>query len=129
MINIKQTADIGDGFVNEDGKFLDNYTFQETASTAANVKPYGVTFIESTAAKAYTLTAPVKGARKTIIKTANSTAIGTITVGTTANGISVGGSTSPTRSIAFNGQNDSIELLGTSATKWQIVSLNSVTLS
>ena len=127
-LDIKQDATAGSGFVNEDGGFLDNLTYLETGSTSTNLKPYGVTEITSTGAAAFTLGAPIKNARKTIIKTNASTAAATVTVGTTANGISVGGLDSA-RTLTFNGQNDSIELIGKSTTKWLVKSINSVTLS
>lgn len=128
-LDIRQDSVKGSGFVNEDGDYLDNFTLFETGSTSTNLKPYGTSELTSTGAASFTLDAPVLNARKTIIKTANSTAAATVTVGTTANGISVGGSTAPTRTLTFNGQNDSIELIGRSTTKWLIKSINSVTLS
>jgi hypothetical protein len=117
MINIQQTAANGEGFVNEDGKFVHNFTFTENASTATNIKAYGITSLTSTAAKSFTLDAPYKGAYKEIVMTAGTTTINTVVAGSTVNGISIGGSAT-TRKLEFNGINDAVTLRGISDTKW-----------
>lgn len=121
MINIKQDASLGSGFVDKDGNFVHNFDYIETASTATNLKSYGITQLASTAAKSYTLDAPYAGAYKEIVMTAGTTTINTVVCGSTVNGISVGGS-STTRKLQFNGINDAVILKGISTTKWLITS-------
>jgi hypothetical protein len=129
MLNIKQNDDGTAGLVNEDGKFVVNFNYVETGSTSSNLKNYGLSTISATGAKTFTLDAPVKGAYKEIVKTANSTAIATVAVGSTSSGITVSGSTDVVTKILFNGQNDSVSLRGISDSKWLVISNNSVTLS
>ena len=87
-----------------------------------------MTQLTSTAAKTYTLDAPVLGAYKEIVNTAGSTTINTVVAGSTVNGISIGGS-SVARKLEFNGQNDSVILRGISTTKWLVTANNSVTVT
>ena len=121
MINIQQTSGNGEGFVNEDGKFVYNFTYTESGSTAVNAKAYGITSLVSTAAKTIVLDAPVKGAYKEIVMTAGTTTINTVTIGSTVNGISVGGSATA-RKLQFNAINESVILRGISSTKWLVTS-------
>ena len=120
-ISIKQDAALGQGFANQDGDFVFNPTFTEDASTATNVRHFGITSLTSTAAKTFTIDAPVPGCKKTITMTAGTTTINTVTFGSTVNGISVGGS-STTRKLQFNAINDSVTLEGITTTKWLVTS-------
>jgi len=120
-ISIKQDAEFGQGWANQDGDFVQNLTYTETASTAVNVKHFGLTDLNSTAAKSFIIDAPVPGCEKTITMTAGTTTINTVVFGSTVNGISVGGS-GTTRKLQFNAINDSVTLKGISATKWLVTS-------
>jgi len=120
-ISIKQDAALGQGWANQDGDFVQNMTYTETASTATNVKHFGLTDLDSTAAKSFTIDAPVPACEKTIIMTAGTTTINTVVFGSTVNGISVGGS-STTRKLQFNAINDSVMLRGITTTKWLVTS-------
>lgn len=129
MINIKQTSGNGEGFVNQDDKFVHNFTYIETASTGTNATAYGLTQLASTAAKSYTLDAPFKGAEKEIVMTAATTTINTVVAGSTVNGISIGGSATA-RKLQFNGINEAVTLRGVSDTKWLVVNnTGSVTIA
>ena len=125
---LKQPDNNEGGFQDENDNWLYRPQFTETASTGTNLVNYGLTELTSTAAKSYTLDAPVLGAYKEIVNTAGSTTINTVVVGSTVNSISVGGS-SVARNLQFNGQNDSVVLRGISTTKWLVVANNSVTLA
>ena len=114
-ISIKQDAALGQGFANQDGDFVFNPTYTETASTAVNVKHFGTTELTSTAAKTYIIDAPVPGTYKEIVNTAGSTKINTVTFGSTVNGIQVGGS-SVARKITFNGQDQAVICKGITTT-------------
>ena len=120
-ISIKQDAEFGQGFVNQNGDELTNFSYTETASTAANLKHFGFTDLDSTAAKSFNIDAPVPGCIKTITMTAGTTTINTVVVGSTVNGISVGGA-STTRKLQFNAINDSVTLKATTTTKWIVTS-------
>lgn len=124
--NLTQRPDGSSGFQDGNGNGLVLPTYVETASTAANLKRYGLATIASTGVKTFTLDAPVLGAYKEIVKTANSTAICTVSCGS---GVTIGGSTKTVTKILFNGQNDSCALRAISTTKWHVVGNNSVTLS
>lgn len=50
------------------------------ASTASNIAPRGVTTLAATAAKAYTLTAPITGLTKRLYNTAVTTTVQTVTL-------------------------------------------------
>jgi hypothetical protein len=50
------------------------------ASTASNIAPRGVTTLAATAAKAYTLTAPITGVTKQLYNTASTTTLQTVTL-------------------------------------------------
>lgn len=126
MLIITQQADGSSGWADGNGNLLQLINYVESGTTAANMKRYGLATLASTGAKTITLDAPVLGCYKEIIKTANSTAIVTVSVGS---GVTVGGSTKTVTKILFNGQNDSVILRGVSATKWYPVGVNSVTLS
>lgn len=91
----------------------------EVASTGSTLSAFGVSEINSTAAQAYALPAPIRGIRKTIVKTSSSTAVQTVsaTLGGTAATIGLSGVT-----LTFNAADQSVILEGVSATKWQIVS-------
>jgi hypothetical protein len=125
-LHMTQQPDGSSGWFDGNGNllFLPNYT--ESGTTAASMKRYGLATLASTGAKTITIDAPVIGCYKEIVKTANSTAIITVSVGT---GVTVGGSTTVVTKILFNGLNDSCILRGVSATKWYVVANNSVTLS
>lgn len=120
IINLQQTSGNGQGFVNGNGKFVYNFTYTENGSTAVNAKAYGITSLVSTAAKTVVLDAPFKGAYKEIVMTAGTTTINTVTIGSTVNGISVGGSATA-RKLTFNAINDAVILRGISTTKWLVV--------
>lgn len=126
MLTTTQKPDGSGGWGDGDGNELQFPNYTETASTAANLKRYGLAFLTATSAKSYTLDAPVLGAYKEIVKTANSTTILTVSSGS---GVTIGGSTKTVTKILFNGQNDSAILRGVSTTKWHLVGNNSVTLS
>lgn len=127
MLSIAQRADGSGGWQDGQGQGLEMLTYTETASsTAISLARFGLTLLSSTGAKTFVLTAPVLGCYKEIVKTANSTAIVTISCGS---GVTIGGSTKVVTKILFNGQNDSVTLRAISATKWYVVSNNSVTLS
>lgn len=125
-LHLTQRPDGSSGLQDEVGNGVILPTYTETASTAANMKRYGLATISSTGVKTFTLDAPVIGAYKEIVKTANSTAICTVSCGS---GITIGGSTKVVTKILFNGLNDSCALRAISATKWHVVGNNSVTLS
>lgn len=125
-LHITQQPDGSGGWMDGNGNLLELPTYVEAASTAANLKRYGLATIASTGVKTFTLDAPVLGARKEIVKTANSTAICTVSCGS---GVTIGGSTKTVTKILFNGQNDSVILRAISSTKWHVVGNNSVTLS
>lgn len=101
----------------------DNVT---TGSTSANIENFGVTQIGSTsAAKAYTLDAPVEGVRKVLSAVAGST--GTLATVTCASGTTLDG----TNTIAtFNASGDVLTLFGLSSTRWTVAgNVGSVALS
>lgn len=125
-LHITQQPDGSGGWMDGNGNLLVLPTYVESGTTAANMKRYGLATLASTGVKTITLDAPVLGCAKQIVKTANSTAIVTVSVGS---GVTVGGSTKTVTKILFNGQNDSVILHGISATKWHVVANNSVTLS
>lgn len=127
-ISIKQDAALGQGFANQDGDFVANFTYTEDASTAANVKAFGLTSLTSTAAKTFAIDAPVPGVDKEIVMTAGTTTINTVTFGSTVNGISVGGS-STARKITFNAINDAVTLRGLTTTKWLVTSNTGATIA
>ena len=127
-ISIKQDAALGQGFANQDGDFVDNVTYTETASTAVNIKHFGITELASTAAKSYVIDAPVPGCYKTISNTAGTTTINTVVFGSTVNGIQVGG-LSTHRKITYIAQNASTTLKGISTTKWVITSNDGGTIA
>lgn len=120
-ISISQDAEFGHGFDNQDDLSIVNFSYTETASTAVNVKHFGLTELDSTAAKSFNIDAPVPGCDKTIVMTAGTTTINTVVFGSTVNGISVGGA-STTRKLQFNAINDSVTLRGLTATKWLVTS-------
>lgn len=100
--------------------FLGAKTFNDirvpvtAASTAANISNNGITTLGSTAAKAYTLSAPVAGAKKTITCTGAGTAEKTVNAaaGTTFNG---------TDDIAkFNAAEETLDLVGLSTSRWAV---------
>lgn len=127
-ISIKQDAALGAGFANQDGDFILNASYTETASTGANLKHYGLTEITSTAAKSYTIDAPVPGVYKEIVNAAGTTTINTVVFGSTVNGIQVGG-LSTHRKITFNAQNESVQVKGVSTTKWLVTAINGATIA
>ena len=63
-ISISQDAEFGHGFKNQDDLSIVNFSYTETASTAANVKHFGLTELNSTAAKSFNIDAPVPGCYK-----------------------------------------------------------------
>jgi hypothetical protein len=127
-ISIKQDAAFGQGFANQDGDFIANASYTETASTGTNLKHYGITEITSTAAKSYTIDAPVPGCYKEIVNAAGTTTINTVVFGSTVNGIQVGGLATH-RKITFNAQNESVVVKGISTTKWLVTALNGATIA
>ena len=127
-ISIKQDAALGQGFANQNGDFVFNATYTEDASTAANVKAYGLTSLTSTAAKTFTIDAPVPGVEKQIVMTAGTTTINTVTFGSTVNGISVGGAATG-RKITFNAIDDAVTLRGLTTTKWIVTSNTGATVA
>jgi len=127
-ISIAQDGEFGHGFKNQDDKFIANFSYTETASTATNIKHFGVTELTSTAAKSFTIDAPVPACKKTITMTAGTTTINTVVFGSTVNGIQVGG-TSTNRKITFNGVDDSVTLRGITTTKWIVTSNTGATIA
>ena len=127
-ISIAQDGEFGHGFKNQDDKFIDNVSYTETASTATNVKHFGTTELTSTAAKSYTIDAPVPGCYKEICNTAGTTTINTVVFGSTVNGIQVGG-LSTSRKITFIAQNAAVTLKGITTTKWVITSNDGGTIA
>lgn len=125
-MQIFQDPDGSSGWMDGVGNRMVSPNYIEDGSTATNLKRYGLARITSTGVKTITLDAPVLGCYKEIVKTANSTAIVTISCGS---GVTIGGSTKTVTKILMNGQNDSVILRGYSATKWHVVANNSVTLS
>lgn len=124
---ITQRADGSGGWQNGEGSGVELPTYVETvSSTATTLTRFGLTLLSSTAAKTFVVAAPVLGCYKEIVKTANSTAIITVSVGS---GMTVGGSTKVVTKILMNGQNDSVVMRGVSTTKWYVTGNNSVTLS
>ena len=101
-------------------------------TTATNLANTGVSVLgnTTTATQAYLLADPVAGRRKMIVNASLSTLSKTVTVGSTASGYSsltrIG--TSDTI-MTFTGANASIELVGVSATKWQIAGMYGTTLT
>ncbi len=127
MYIIKQEDDGTSRFVNEDGGNLKSVDFLENSSTATNLKNYGLTRLISTGAVTVTLDAPVNGCEKHLVKTANSTAILTLSSGSTT--VFFGASTAANTLMRFNGQNDSAILRGDGTTRWQIIAQNSITVA
>jgi len=127
-ISIAQDAKLGHGMKDQDDKFISNCSYMETASTTANIKHFGLTDITSTAAKSYTIDAPVPGCEKLIVNSAGTTTINTVVFGSTVNGIQVGG-LSTHRKITFNAQNESVMLKGITSTKWLVTALNGATIA
>lgn len=125
-LHITQQPDGSSGQMDGNGNLLILPNYIEAGTTAANIKRYGLATLASTGAKTITIDAPVLGCYKEIVKTANSTAIITVSVGS---GQTIGGSTKVVTKILFNGLNDSVCLRGVSATKWHVVANNSVTIS
>lgn len=127
MLTITQRADGSGGWQDGNGLGIELPTYVETvSSTATTLTRFGLTLLSSTGAKTFVLGAPTLGCYKELVKTANSTAITTVSCGS---GITIGGSTKVVTKILMNGQNDAAVLRGISATKWYLTGNNSVTLS
>jgi hypothetical protein len=95
-----------------------------TATTSGNIGNSGVSYVGSTtAALVYNLDAPAKGVRK-ILRTAHAGTTGPATkVSTTGSGATVNGTTDAVINFALGNGTAGItcELLGLSATAWQII--------
>lgn len=90
----------------------------DTASSSANIKNYGVSQLNDSSAAAFTLDAPFAGVEKSLIQTTTSTHGQTVTTNSTGVTLDVAGS----RTLTFNGADDSVILKGLTATRWGIVS-------
>lgn len=84
------------------------------ASSSANLPAYGLITIAGTSAMACVIGAPVAGKEVAIYKTANSTAIASITTNATGS-VTLDGTNV---TLTFNGQNQWIRLMGDSSTRW-----------
>ena len=127
MYIVKQDDDGTSRFINEDGGNLKSVDFLENGSTSTNMKNYGLSRLTSTGAVTITLDAPVNGCEKHIVKTANSTAIVTVSSGSTT--VFFGASTAANTTMTFNGQNDAVILRGDGTTRWQIMAQNSIAVA
>lgn len=99
-----------------------------TGSTGVTIALNKTTLIGDTAAKTYVLPVPVAGATLRLIKTTTTTA--GATVNSTISGAAATITNSTAVNLIFTAQGQSVELLASSATKWEIVSnVGSVTLT
>lgn len=89
------------------------------SSTAATLSGAGTSALNSTAASAYVLSAPVSGQVKHLVQTTSSTAIRTVT-GTTVGGATFVDSTKTI--LTFTTQGQAAILKGISATQWAVMS-------
>lgn len=95
-------------------------------SASAEIEAPSVTEIASGTGSAFALSAaPYLGARTTIVHTGTATAGKTVV--TNASGVTINNQAD--RTITFNGEGDSVTLLGVSATRWVIESSRGVTFS
>lgn len=98
-----------------------------SGSTASTLRANQPVLLAEAGAKQYNMPAPFVGARMTVIKQSTSTADQVLK--------STGGGTDATigaagRTLTFNAGAQAIELIGVSATRWEIVSnVGSVTLT
>lgn len=112
--------------------YVENIQSLTGASTGTTVTNFGVTHITSTGAggagaKVFTLAAPVKGVRKTLLVEVTSTKA--VSVRTPTSVATFLGSTKNSFSFAtgstYTSPPRSVELVGMSATQWAIISANS----
>ena len=94
-------------------------------SAASASLDYGLYEIGTGTATTWTLPAPREGAVFAMIAGSTSTATKTLVTNSTGVTLNVEGD----RTVTFNGEGDSILLVGRSSTRWQVLALNSVTLS
>lgn len=103
---------------------LDERGFQSSPSTAVRVTNYGITTFGSTGAKVHVIDPPEPTLRKTL------TLISTSTLGTKVSLPSTAYTFDGTNHILnFDAQNDLVELIAISPTRYQIVLNTSVTAS
>ena len=112
----------GSSDVTSSGKVTANGGFYEkvetVSTTGATLQAFGVSLLTSTVAAAHTLPAPVAGVSKVLYKSANSTAVMTVTVASTATQTFDGTNTA----FTLNGLNQYVNLVGASSTRWLIQS-------
>lgn len=89
---------------------------QTNATTGGTLAAYGMSILSATAATAVVLPAPVAGVFKAIFKTANSTAISTVTTAATSQ--TYDGTNTV---LTLNGINQHVQLQGASSTRWLIL--------
>lgn len=89
------------------------------ATTAAAISPRGITTLSSSAAKGYTLTAPITGVQKILTATTTSTAARTITL---ASGTFATTTSSTYSAAAFAGEGFSLVLTALSTSLFRVVS-------
>lgn len=96
-----------------------------TPTTAVTIAAGGTSIFPATAAKTYTLAAPIPGVRKTLVAT------GTSTLGRTINVTGAFTSTAITTGavILFNGLGQVVELIGTSTANYHVIENIGATLT
>lgn len=100
----------------------DKVVTSETTLTAIANTGVSILSNTTTTTKAYLLADPVAGRRKTIMNASGSTLGKTVTVASTASGYSSLTTLNSTSTVlTFTTADSSVELIGVSATKWQIV--------
>lgn len=90
-----------------------------SATTATAITPRGITTLSSSAAKGYTLTAPITGVPKTLTATSSSTAIRTVTLASGTFGTTAG---STFTAAAFDGEGDTLILTALSTALYRVSS-------
>ena len=98
-----------------------------TPTTAVAITPAGVSVMSATAAKSYTLSAPVPGARKVLASTVSATLARTITLASGATFVSTALSTGT--GIVLNGLGQVVRLVGLSTSQYMIEGNTGATLS
>jgi len=108
---------------------VSNDRVETVTSTASRMSNYGKTLLNknSTAAKTFILEAPVPGVRKVIVQTSTSTFVNTINGPTTT--VLFSNTTPGNTALAFDTVGDLIELEGRTNLIWDVVYVNSVSLS
>jgi hypothetical protein len=90
-----------------------------SATTATALTPRGITTLSSSAAKGYSLTAPIAGLTKVLTATTTSTAIRTITLASGTFGTTAGSSFT---AAAFDGEGETLTLTALSTALFRVAS-------